>query len=443
MELDKIDTVFILMMENRSFDHMLGYLDLPPYNKSVVGIKDAWLKNFVNRYNGQAYGPWHRSDVTINYDPPHERGDIDAQIGGEIPNAPMGGFVASYASDQDVGSADLANVMAYYTPAEIPITGFLADNFLVCDHWFACIPTSTQPNRLMAMSGYAMRENTPSSPLPNQDLIYDWLDGKGLSWRVYHESFPFLSMMPKVAERIAGDLPHHQYFRDFSWLKNDFVSQADFPNVVFIEPTYTSAPHLPGTADDDHPTTSVAAGQGFLRRAYEAVTSNPERWKRSIMIVTYDENGGFVDHVSPPVFTTPQNHSEPYPPFKTNGVRVPALIVSPLVQPGVYSGQLDHTSILKFLAQLHGSGNYSQDVDARNHVGNLTDLPAAPSNPGSNLIPPTAPPFFAQTPIVTRHVGSTLDPLELSFRNGLEYMREKFGGAAAQKFPHWSEYFSK
>jgi phospholipase C len=134
-------------------------------------------------------------------------------------------------------------------------------------------------------------------------------------------------MMPKVAERIATDL-QHRFFRNLSWLKNDLVSQPDFPNVVFIEPTYTSGPHLPGSADDDHPATSVASGQGFLRGVYDAVTSNAERWKKSVMVVTYDENGGFFDHASPLQFTTPQNHGEQYPPFKTSGVRVPALIVS-------------------------------------------------------------------------------------------------------------------
>jgi phospholipase C len=442
VELDKVDTVFIVMMENRSFDHMLGYLELSPYNKPVVGIKDAWLKKFVNRYQGQAYGPWHRSEVTINVDPPHERGNIDVQIGGEIPNALMSGFVESYASSSKVSASDLANVMAYYTPAEVPITGFLADHFLVCDHWFACLPASTQPNRLMAMSGYAMRQNTPNTPLENQDLVYDWLDQKGVSWRVYHEGFPFFLMMPKVAERIATDL-EHRFFRNLSWLKNDLVSQPDFPNVVFIEPTYTSGPHLPGSADDDHPTTSVASGQGFLRRVYDAVTTNTERWKKSVLVVAYDENGGFFDHVSPLQFTTPQNHGEQYPPFKTSGVRIPALIVSPLVQPGVYSGPLDHTSILKLLASLYGDGNYSPDVAAHTHVGNLKDLPPAPGNPGSNLVPPTAPPFSAPATKRTRPFGSVLDPLDLAFRNGLEYMREKFGSQAAVKFPEWSDYFTK
>ena len=111
MELDKVDTVFVVKMENRSFHHMLGYLELSPYNKLVVGIKDAWLKNFVNRYHGQAHGPWHRSDVTIIADLSHERGDIDVQIGGEIANAPMTGFVESYASSSEVGASDLASAI--------------------------------------------------------------------------------------------------------------------------------------------------------------------------------------------------------------------------------------------------------------------------------------------------------------------------------------------
>ena len=124
-------------------------------------------------------------------------------------------------------------------------------------------------------------------------------------------------------------------------------------------------------------------------------------------------------------------------------MRVPALVVSPLVQPGVYSGPLDHISILKLLASLYADGNYSADVTAHTHVGNLKDLPPAPGNPGPNLVPPTAPPFSALGAQGTRPVGSILDPLDLAFRNGLEYMRERFGSQAAIKFPEWSDYFTK
>jgi hypothetical protein len=113
------------------------------------------------------------------------------------------------------------------------------------------------------------------------------------------------------------------------------------------------------------------------------------------------------------------------------------------VQPGVYSGPLDHTSIFKLLASLYGDGTYSPDVAAHTQVGNLKDLPPAPANPGPNLVPPTAPPFSAPATKRTRPIGSILDPLELAFRNGLEYMREKFGSQAAIKFPEWSDYFTK
>src|SRR5262249_53126867 len=167
-------------------------------DRPVVGVKDAWLKNFVNRYQGQAYGPWHRSDATINGDPPHERGDIDVQIGGEIPNAPLSGFVESYASSSEVGASDLANVMTYYTPAEDHTSCCLADHVVVGERLFDCLPASTQPHRLMAMSGYSMRQNTPNTPLENQELVYDWLEQKGVSWWVYHEGFPFFLMIPKV-----------------------------------------------------------------------------------------------------------------------------------------------------------------------------------------------------------------------------------------------------
>src|SRR5208282_1340299 len=92
-KLAEIETIFIVMLENRSFDHMLGYLSLPPYKRDIEGIRQAWAKNYASVCDAKPYPPWHRSHPYVPIDPPHERGDISVQMGGPIPNAPMKGFV--------------------------------------------------------------------------------------------------------------------------------------------------------------------------------------------------------------------------------------------------------------------------------------------------------------------------------------------------------------
>ncbi|MGH7836396.1 MAG: alkaline phosphatase family protein, partial [Candidatus Binataceae bacterium] len=288
--LDLIDTIVIVMLENRSFDHMLGYLSLPAYGgMQLDGIVDdaAWRQKYANP--GKApdnflYEPIVEHDLHIP-DPPHERADIKLQLG--EPNKgvfPMKGFVQSANGD--------SQVMHYYTRATVPITDFFARNFLVCDRWFAPLPAGTQANRLMAMSGYTEIDTNVGQPVdfPDQTLVYDWLDQKRVRWRVYHQGFfPFLSLMPRLYAEIAGS----PQFRRFDQLAVDFKLEPDAtrPNVIFVEPTYTDAPHI-GEGTDDHSPSSVLGGQRLLLDVYKALIANPARWRKTVMIVTYDEHGG-------------------------------------------------------------------------------------------------------------------------------------------------------
>ena len=178
--LDQIEHIFILMMENRSFDHMLGYLDAA--NPKVVGIANAAAAGYANVFNAAPYAPAPRTDPALPVDPLHEREDIRNQMRFNPGDKLMTGFVADYAT---VSAADPYPVGQYYGAAQVPITDFLARQFCVCDHWFACLPASTQPNRLMATSGYTMRDHTISQLFDDQDVVYDWLDARGVSWRVY------------------------------------------------------------------------------------------------------------------------------------------------------------------------------------------------------------------------------------------------------------------
>jgi phospholipase C len=181
--LQNIKYIFIVMMENRSFDHMLGYLDLPPWGRAdIEGIKAAQNQAYANLFNGTKYAPTPSTSPTVHVDPLHERKAIECQMRWSPGDPMMTGFVQDYATV----SKDPFSAGQYHTAAQLPVTHFLAQHFCVCDHWFACLPASTQPNRLMAMSGYAMRDHTLNLPLQNQEnMVYDWLEKHEIGWRVY------------------------------------------------------------------------------------------------------------------------------------------------------------------------------------------------------------------------------------------------------------------
>jgi phospholipase C len=390
-EITKIQTIIVVMMENRSFDHMLGYLSLGKSGrKNVEGLKSgaAWNQRVASHHEGRSFLPWHSKDPfgQLAADPPHERTDIAKQLG--VPTKgtySMDGFVANYAAVAPVASTDRPAVMSYFTADEVPIADFFARNFAVCDHWFSSLPAGTQPNRLMAMSGTS-RIDVNTHLLPNQHLVYDWLTEHQITWRVYHEGMPFFAMMPRWIPAILDT----NHFRGFAELGPDILKAApgEMPQVIFIEPGYTDAPHI-GRSSDDHAPSGASAGQEFLMKVYNSISLDPILWSQSVMIITYDEHGGFFDHVSPMPLVTVPPAGVTYEPFETAGVRVPSFLVSPFVKPGsVFNGVLDHTSILKFLGERFGQkGRYSSDVDQRKVASVLDaldlnresdDPPAAP-----------------------------------------------------------------
>jgi len=348
----------------------------------------------------------------------------------------MSGFIRDYATV----SRDSFPVGQYYDAQNLPTTDFLAKHFCVCDRWFACLPASTQPNRLMAMSGYAMRDHTLNTLLDDQEnMVYDWLDQRGVSWRVYSEDFPFFSLMPKVRNRLWTD-----HFRGTIALDQDVNSDDPFPQVVFVDPEYTDGPR-PEKGDDDHPCTPITHGQEFLMAVYHTIAQNEELWSKSVLIITYDEHGGFFDHVPPPNLVTCQGHGETHAPFTTLGVRVPALIISPFVDERVsFHGILDHTSILKLFAEKFGRSDeqYSADVAARTLVQSVSSvLTRSAARPGPAPQPDHLSSPLQAIPLVPLH--DTLSPNQLAFRNALHEMRQTDPDSAADKFPHWSDYFRR
>jgi phospholipase C len=371
MALQDIDTFIVVILENRSFDHMLGYLSLAAANPPIAleGLRDdpAWRNAQTNFYRGNPF-PLHEIAPAVQTidDPPHEERTIDLQINTPAPGK-MGGFVESYMTRQPAPS-DPTIAMGYYTKKAVPVFDFFARNFAVCDHWFCALPTGTQANRLMAMSGESSIVDNAPVFLPDQDLVYDWLTDHNVPWCTYQYGnfFPFFTLMKKWSAEIATSLALSRLggrgrFRLYSRFREHWLGNAPLPRVIFVEPEYTDGPHT--VPNDDHPPTGVAAGQAFLADLYNTLIKNKTRWQKTMMIVTYDEHGGFFDHVPPlPIPATVAGFQ-----FKTTGVRVPAFVVSPHVEPGsVFSGNLDHTSLLQLLAdRFNPAGQYSPAVGAR------------------------------------------------------------------------------
>lgn len=402
MALTDIDHIVFVMLENRSFDHMLGYLSLdgPRRNAAVEGLRSdkAWRDGWINLGDGKPYGLNPLAAKKEIADPPHGSVRIRQQIatptaGGAQPH--MGGFVQSYVdsrrTDPHTGLPlkkpktvkNPGAVMGYYEAEDVPTFDFFARNFCVCDNWFTPLPLGTQANRLMALCGHSKLIDNDTLGFPDQDdLVYDWL--KGVGWRGYFYGgfVPFITLMPRMRKVVAKSFAGKGPFKRFKRLASDWKNDKDMPPVIFIEPEYSDGPGQ--DPNDDHPPTGVGGGQDLLNRVYQILVSNPARWAKTLMIVTYDEHGGFFDHVPPLPLRTIVGEGPEQVEFGTTGPRVPALLVSPFVEPGqVFKEPVDHTSFLHLLAERFTPGKgYSDAVTQRQKAlgGRLANALRPPRN---------------------------------------------------------------
>lgn len=439
-DLSKIKNIVIVMMENRSFDHMLGYLSLDPSNRKDVdgqSLDPGWLTKFTNYDNGQAIQPFHSTDphtMPDAFDPPHERSNIAAQIDPRQDDSfPLNGFVSAIPPKVSTDPNLRKLVMSYFAAAEAPTNDFFAKNFTICDRWFCSLPAGTQPNRLMSMGGISMID-VNQTILPDQPLVYDWLNQQNISWRVYHQEIPFFTLMAKWLPSILFS----DKFRLFEQMESDLRNTPpdQLPQVIFVEPTYQDSPHT-GTSTDDHAPAGISDGQEFLMEAYKAVTASNAFWQGALMIVDYDEHGGFFDHVPPPLIpTNPPDGAKWSVPFKSLGIRTPAFIISPFVEAGaVCHNLLDHTSVLKLLGEKFGNGSYSPEVDSRpvGSVSHVLDFsnpilqpPAPPPLDDYLKLRPPAPSGVTKPPLNT--------PLQIGFSNVIASMKQHGADASHPKF---------
>jgi phospholipase C len=352
--LEKVDHIVVLLLENRSFDHMLGYLSLEGRRGDIDGLR----AQFSNEYNGRAYPVHHLDTTAITDDPDHCADAVDLQVG----DGAMDGFVASYAktlSDRGVRDADVGRVMGYNNAADLPVYDHIASEFAVCDRWFSSVPGATWPNRLYAICGRAAgsRDDIPLNlpPLYDRPSFVRHLDAQGVSWRWYsfepgslrladghyrlghHDRFAFvshtvLSWKTRLERSIDPKAP--------SFIED--TARGALPSVAWIDPNFSNFDPIGFPPNDDHVPADVRDGQDLVLAVYHALATSAH-WERTMLIVFYDEHGGFFDHVAPPV--APDDDPET---FGRYGARVPALIISPWIEPGSVSHTLfDHTSIIK------------------------------------------------------------------------------------------------
>lgn len=447
---ERIDTIVIVLMENRSFDHMLGHLRLPQFGNrtDLDGLVAIDEPSYANLYRSEPFYPFPMPDAPLQAsDLPHGRAEIQVQLAASAAAGrhTMRGFVeAYYQMDEmkNIGPEATPPPMGFFTPKEVPITSFFARQFAVCDKWFACLPADTQPNRLMALSGYTLLDHTQNGLLAEQDLVFKWLSERKVRWRVYSAGLSFLLLFPHMWPQLITS----ENFRRLPELSRDFQNEPDdvFPEVIFVEPDYLDTPvHLSGHPNDNHPPLPIAFGEDFLRTVYQAVTSSSARWARTLIVVTYDEHGGFFDHVPPARIRNEAPAGAVYAPFDTTGVRVPALLVSPLVNPGsVHHGLLDHTSILQLLADRFAAEpaeGYSPNVESRRRqgVGSVTaaldrrdpraDIPAVPDEP------------IAASALLGA-VKKAQRANEIAFETAIQKILDKHGPDASKAYPelaHW------
>jgi phospholipase C len=336
--LANIDHIVVLMMENRSFDQLLGYLSKDAGRDDVDGLRGGEK----NHFKGQDFPSFPLTDTVFLEGPCHEHECVVNQVDG----GKLDGFVADYAHHREKEGVDPGLVMGHYTSAQLPVYDFLAEHFLICQRWFSSHPGPTFPNRFYTLTGRLNRDATGRFEFDNPHgsdftpaftrTLFDHLTEHSVSWHYYENGYCFLRMF----DRFTTD--NELIVNATDPVKGFFANarSGTLPSVSFIDPDFIDVP--PG--NDDGPPADIADGQRLVAQIVEAVMNGPS-WNKTLLVITYDEHGGFFDHVPPPT-------AIPVSAISECGVRVPTFVVSPWVDARAVSNKVfDHTSIAKTIAR--------------------------------------------------------------------------------------------
>jgi phospholipase C len=366
--LPNIKNIVVVMLENRSLDNLCGWLYSPPANppslflprgssRSYDGLSSS-LWNPRNKSYFQGAPPDRvpvvegAANFTVpNPDPEETFDNVTEQIfgppGSQPSPQPMLGFLVNY---QDTNAANADQIMQTYSPLQVPVLTALARNYAVSDAWFCSVPSQTWPNRSFVHTGTSNGNVNNGEPLRwNVATIFNVLNSLGKSFAIYSDTIltPSLTrtMFPKL-----WDPALDSHFRSFQTFQ-DACGTDSLPQYSFLEPSFLDQPN------DQHPPHDVTAGEQFLHAIWIAVSGSPG-FDHILLVILYDEHGGNYDHVAPPANATcPDAASNPGKEnfaFNRFGIRIPAVVVSPYVEPGtVFRSNTgvpyDHTSVLATL----------------------------------------------------------------------------------------------
>jgi phospholipase C len=340
-----IHHVVVVMLENRSYDHMLGA-------RKMMGMAgdglEASMSNMTSTGTVVPVFPATFDNACVP-DPPHGWTASRNQF--------AEGMNSGFVMAQEASHGDGRPVMQYMTRDMVPATWGLADSFATCDRYFCSVMGPTWPNRMYWHSGSSngiMSNDFPSSGF-TWPSIHHRLDEGGVDWKYYYIDIPVLAIVDTLdtTNRI--------------FLFEDFIRDAmsgNLASVTWVDPGFGY--------NDDHPPHHPAYGQQFISAVYNALANGP-LWEHCMLVVTYDEHGGFFDHVAPP--TTVDDFASTG--FGQMGFRVPTMVIGPYVKEGyVSSVTMDHCSVLRHIQNKFGLADLNQRVTAANDLTDVLDLEA-------------------------------------------------------------------
>jgi len=380
----RIQHIVVLMLENRSFDHMLGLL-----MRDVPGLRGVKPGDYFNEgADGTRFyvtdGAQYQGQFTV--DPPHEFEHVLEQLGASESAVPsMRGFVSSY----ERGGGNPANIMRCFRPEQLPALTALAKHYLVCDNWFASVPGPTAPNRQFAHFGTSFGQIISGLIwLGRGRGIYGRLKAAGRQGKIYYARESGTFGMTFLGSKYFG-------------LYGDFVADCrsgNLPDYAFVEPSYSD--HADRTiATDQHPDHYVLAGDQFIWDVYKALRANEEVWRSTMLLIVWDEHGGIFDHVPPP--RLPYGDGTPEKPFRSVrppfafdrlGPRVGAVVVSPYVNPGVDHTLFEHASIpatvtQQFIGDPRDHAPFTREKNANRLLKLLEPIPPRQDWPNYKAVP--------------------------------------------------------
>jgi phospholipase C len=350
-----IKHLVVLMLENRSFDHMLGFLP------GVNGLDPNWTNPLTPEGPQVQVSPDARTVHDLIPDPGHEWINVNVQIfqnsdGTGTPT--MKGFVQDYALvSHDNGQAP--NIMKCFNPDTLPVISTLAREYAVCDRWFSSVPGPTIPNRLFTHAAHSegsLTQDAVAAPFVIRTIFQDLdVPPNPANYRIYTHGSSIL-MVNRYLQQYKQDR-----FFDFADFETDAV-KGYLPEYTFIEPAFDDDVKNGIYANSQHPDFPLDEGEALISTVYSCLCASPG-WKDTLLLITYDEHGGIADHVGPPeVGPSPANVGLPdVPPstspkfdFRRLGVRVPAVFVSPRILPKtVINGRdYEHCSIVATVRKL-------------------------------------------------------------------------------------------